>query len=348
MDQYSNTAAESVQSTGDPWRDEVQARLERYKRRRGRRIEGAYTMRFPFPAEEPPPAQPVAVEADIAEEPEAVANAAVADLQVCEDELRNDQPMDSEPEVRSTDPVPEVVPESLSALASTEEPEVAPPPVIEAAPRPRPRRKVIAFPAPSYVSEPPRRLADPVESEQLRILDVPEELQAIQATPFLDGLLDAAPSPAAAPTDIAELPCAPLRVLVRFLAASADAAIVMVGIALFGAAAYRLLPSLTPTKSLIAGAAAVCAMLWALYEYLFLVYSGRTPGMRLAKVRITTFRGRPPNFRQRQLRVLGLYLSVLSLGMGVLWCFVDVDSLCWHDRISGTFPVSAKKAVKSE
>lgn len=42
----------------DVWRDEVQARLERYKKRRGRRIEGAFTMRFPFPVEEPAEAAP--------------------------------------------------------------------------------------------------------------------------------------------------------------------------------------------------------------------------------------------------------------------------------------------------
>jgi len=344
--QYSNTAAESVQSAADPWRNELQARLEGYKRRKGRRIEGAYTMRFPFPAEEPAAAQPVAIQTDIAEEPEPLATAAVADLQVCEDDLQNDGPMDSGPEALSTDSGSEVVPESSSAITVTEEPEFAPPPVIEAPPRPRPRRKVIAFPAPTYVTgEPSGRLADPVEGEQLRILDVPEELQAMGATPFLDGLLDAAPntSPVAERADIAELPCAPRRVLVRFLSASADAAIVTVGMALFGAAAYRLLPNLTPAKPLIAAAAAVSVLLWAVYEYLFLVYSGRTLGMRLAKIRITTFKGRSPNFRRRQLRVLGLYLSVLSLGMGVLWCFVDVDSLCWHDRISQTFPVAAKK-----
>ena len=66
--------------------------------------------------------------------------------------------------------------------------------------------------------------------------------------------------------------------------------------------------------------------------------------MRATGVRLQTFKGRFPDFRQRQLRVVGLYLSVLSLGMGVLWYFVDVDSLCWHDRISQTFPAAADKS----
>src|SRR5271169_2017632 len=46
---------EEVSRTTEPeeiWRNEVQDRLARYTRRRGRRIEGAYSMRFPFPAEE--------------------------------------------------------------------------------------------------------------------------------------------------------------------------------------------------------------------------------------------------------------------------------------------------------
>jgi len=41
---------------------------------------------------------------------------------------------------------------------------------------------------------------------------------------------------------------------------------------------------------------------------------------------------------------MALYLSVLSLGMGVLWSLVDVDRLCWHDRISQTFPAACGKS----
>ena len=41
--------------------------------------------------------------------------------------------------------------------------------------------------------------------------------------------------------------------------------------------------------------------------------------------------------RQRRHRVLGFYLSALSLGMGLMWVFVDVDGLCWHDRLSQTY-----------
>ena len=135
-----------------------------------------------------------------------------------------------------------------------------------------------------------------------------------------------------------ELPCATARASRRAGAASIDALITLSGVAIFAAAAARLLPALPPTKFLIAGTVAVAVLLWATYQYLFLVYRGRTLGMMATGVCLQTFKGRFPDFRRRQLRVVGLYLSVLSLGMGVLWYFVDVDSLCWHDRISQTFP----------
>ena len=59
--------------------------------------------------------------------------------------------------------------------------------------------------------------------------------------------------------------------------------------------------------------------------------------MMAAKIRLRTFKGNAPSLRQRRNRVLGFYLSALSLGMGLMWVFVDVDALCWHDRLSRTY-----------
>src|SRR3984885_1413225 len=44
--------AESAQPTNEVWRKEIHARVAGYRNRRGRRIEGAFTMRFPFPVSE--------------------------------------------------------------------------------------------------------------------------------------------------------------------------------------------------------------------------------------------------------------------------------------------------------
>jgi uncharacterized RDD family membrane protein YckC len=348
------TSLEESGGVPDVWRDEVQARLERYKRRRGRRIEGAFTMRFPFPPEEPAATASAEENQEPAAEPFASADLAI-DLAVTENSdispIALEPPSEAE-EILADEQKAEVDKPSVSAVVASPAPAKEPEPkdeplrLIELPPRPLPRRKVIAFPKPPQAqSEFIRRIADPVQPEQLRILEVPEELQAMPATPFLDGLLDA--PPAFAPelrSDGLELPCPTLRASRRISGAAIDAALTLAGAGMFAAASARFLPGLPPMKFLIAGVVAVSVLLWASYQYLFLVYRGCTPGMTATRVCLRTFKGRPLEFRQRQLRVAGLYLSVLSLGMGLLWYFVDVESLCWHDRISQTFPAAADKS----
>src|ERR1700759_661316 len=63
MEQQNLTATLSQDETEAPtslWRDEVQARVAGYRSRRGRRIEGAFSMRFPFPPAEAAPSAPLA------------------------------------------------------------------------------------------------------------------------------------------------------------------------------------------------------------------------------------------------------------------------------------------------
>ena len=80
------------------------------------------------------------------------------------------------------------------------------------APRPRTRRKVIAFPRQLMATpDVAYRLADPVMPEQPRILDVPEELEAVTATPFLDGLTFEGKSERPVGPDQVELPFRPIR-----------------------------------------------------------------------------------------------------------------------------------------
>ena len=86
-------------------------------------------------------------------------------------------------------------------------------------------------------------------------------------------------------------------------------------------------------------------LLWSVYQYLFVVYAGKTLGMMAAKIRLRTFKGKAPTLRQRRHRVLGFYFSALSLGMGLMWMLVDVDALCWHDRLSQTYLADRQSQV---
>ena len=216
-------------------------------------------------------------------------------------------------------------------------PPLAPAPI----PRPRGKRKVIAFPRPaSAAPETFHRLVDPVVPEQLRILDVPEELEAFPTAPLLDGLQlpPGAQQAAVAAADHIELPFQAAYISQRLYAGLIDCAIVAAATAVFGAVIYKMLPRLTLTKPVLMAAAAVPVMLWGVYQCVFTMYGDATPGMRMLGIRWRTFKGADLSWRHRRSRVIGLYFSTASLMMGLLWALVDVDALCWHDRISRTYP----------
>ncbi len=188
--------------------------------------------------------------------------------------------------------------------------------MVPPAPRPPSKRKVIAFPRQATNQEEIYRLADPVIPDQPRILDVPEELEPFPTTPLLEGLHLPAVQQSAVPSpDHIELPFQAVSISRRVCAGLVDFAIVAAASAVFGGIAYKLLPGVQLTKPLILTGAAVPVLLWAAYQYLMMMYAGTTVGMRVAKVRLSTFKGDAPNRRHRRSRVIGLYFSSASLMM---------------------------------
>ena len=325
----------------DIWRMEIHARVAGYRTRRGRRIEGAFSMRFPFPplehdvsssvtnapADSPNQEQFVAAGIASAEQTSAeqMSAAEVASSETCD--LAPDAVAAESEESPTESPAPEVL------VDIDREP--IPPPL----PRPRAQRKVIAFPRQATGAPEMHRLADPVLLEQPRILDVPEELEALPTTPFLDGLqFGPTTQPViAVHADNVELPFRAAGRAHRLYAALLDCLLVAAGTAVFAAVGYKMLPKLTFSKPVLVTAATLPLLLWAVYQYLLLVYGGATAGMRIAKIRLSTFNGKSPCRRKRRQRVMALYFSMASFVMGLLWALVDVDSLCWHDRISRTY-----------
>ena len=86
------------------------------------------------------------------------------------------------------------------------------------------------------------------------------------------------------------------------------------------------------------GLVAAAGLLWSVYQYLFVVYAGKTLGHDGGQDSSAHLQRKDRlTLRQRRHRVLSFYLSALSLGMGLMWVFVDVDGLCWHDRLSRTY-----------
>lgn len=201
--------------------------------------------------------------------------------------------------------------------------------------------KIIEFPRSAWAPPPPPpdQLAEPV-SDKPRILEVPEvappppalggisiepaQIQEIEKRPGIDFPLQGAPLGR------------------RLIACSLDGLLVMVASALFGFIFWKVAAVRPPQLQLYSVGGAILFLFWTVYQYLLIVYSATTPGLRAVGLQLTQFDGTPTTRSLRRWRLLASYLSALSLGMGYAWVFLDEDSLCWHDRITHTFLSPAK------
>lgn len=76
----------------------------------------------------------------------------------------------------------------------------------------------------------------------------------------------------------------------------------------------------------------------------FWTHGGQTLGMRAWRLHLVTADGEPVGWSRAWLRVAGAWLSLLCLGLGYLWIWIDPERLAWHDRLSGTRLVIRAKA----
>ena len=213
-------------------------------------------------------------------------------------------------------------------------------PIVHEAPPARPAvqasAKIIEFPRFAWgpPPPPPDQLAEPV-TDRPRILDVPE----IQPPAPALGGITIEPIQAEEPSKRPgiDIPLYPAPMGLRMFASMVDSFIVGSASALFALIFWKVAAFQPPRPQFIALTAAIPCVFWAAYQYLLLVHSGTTPGLRAANLEMVCFNGDPTKRSQRRWRVLASYLSAASLGMGYAWLFLDEDSLCWHDRITRTY-----------
>jgi uncharacterized RDD family membrane protein YckC len=199
--------------------------------------------------------------------------------------------------------------------------------------------KVIEFasycPAPRALDE----LAEPV-LDRPRIIDAPE---LAPPPPALGGILiEPVEEPANERRPGFEIPLQAAPMSRRMAASAIDATLVLSAFSAFAYVFFRINAELPPLSKIAGAGVLLIGLLWSAYQYLLLVYSGTTPGLKLAKLELHRFDGSPVPLRTRRWRVLTSVLSGLSLGLGYAWCFLDEDRLCWHDRITRTYMAPRK------
>jgi uncharacterized RDD family membrane protein YckC len=231
----------------------------------------------------------------------------------------------AEPPRAAAGPVPSRSEAATATAAAAEE-------VEEPGLLPADATNIIEFPRP--LVPPPPRPDELAES----ILDLPRILDAPEAVPKqvpLGGIVLQSEEAAAANDLELPLPVAPLSR--RVVAAGLDGVLVLAATLMFAFIADKI-ALLLPSAHIVLGlGVALPAILWAVFQYVFLVYTGSTPGMRLTRLRLSDFDGSAPGRSTRRWRALAMALSAVSLGLGFLWCLLDEDTLCWHDRITRTY-----------
>jgi uncharacterized RDD family membrane protein YckC len=300
--------ADAADANDSAWRDELSARLSRYRTRHKPKPPRYPSLRLQFDLS-PSLTNPSAASPAPTARFESASNHALA--------LDNDPPQSpSESEI-----------EAQSA------------PLEEISPPPSPRSssaKIIEFPRFAWgpPAPPPDQLAEPV-MDQPRILEVPE---LPTPPPALGGIMIGPVEREEAPKRPGiDIPLRSASLARRLLAGGIDGIIVGAADAVFAGIFWKVTGIRPPSVQILGMAVGISCLLWAAYQYLLIFYSGTTPGLRMAGLHLARFDGSDANRSERRWRVLASYLSAASLGMGYAWHFLDEDALCWHDRITHTY-----------
>jgi hypothetical protein len=320
MPSHSN---ESAPEDSPVWRQEIAARLNRYQARRKPRPPRYPSLRLRFEEEDPTPAGSGSSAESAAFPQRTTASHRALALDTFAGSAT------PAVEIAASVPLPQVqASRGTAALRRAEEfsPTTAPT-----------TARIIEFPR-SWTPTPAPfdELAEPVlDRDRPRILEAPE---FVPPPPALGGItIEPAQPPELEKRPGIDIPLQSAPLARRIFSAAIDGIIIATAGTLFGFIFWKLTAIRPPQFQIMGLAAGLAGLFWAAYQYLLVVYSGTTPGLRLARLELARFDGSPASRGLRRWRVLASFLSAASLGMGYAWVFLDEDSLCWHDRITHTY-----------
>jgi len=134
----------------------------------------------------------------------------------------------------------------------------------------------------------------------------------------------------------------------RFLAGSADAAVLGLGVTLFGFIFWMSRGRLSPSPLNFAVLGFMVVLLIFAYFGLFTALTATTPGLLWMGCGIRNAQGANPTPRESFWRAFGVLVSLAALMLGFIWACVDSEGLTWHDRMSGTFIAPAHTSEETE
>jgi len=123
----------------------------------------------------------------------------------------------------------------------------------------------------------------------------------------------------------------------RLMAAVVDGALIL---ASFVSAAFLVAHNISnpPSgKGAEALGLAGLVVIGILYYAFFFAFPVSTPGMKYAGIGLCTFDDKSPTREQLRRRLVAMLLSLVPVGLGLVWSLFDEDHLSWHDRFSQTY-----------
>ena len=156
------------------------------------------------------------------------------------------------------------------------------------------------------------------------------DLEAQPREQFVDELLEE-PEPRPAPG------IEPAPMSRRLLATFVDCTMIAGALVAAAALAAYNVSELPGLRAVEFPAAVALLAIGVAYHVFFMTLARATPGMRYAGIELSTFTGYTTSRGQRCGRLLALLLSVLPLGLGMVWALFDDGGLTWHDRLSKTY-----------
>src|ERR1700730_14263781 len=287
----SNDGDRQTEGDPSPWREELAARLDRYRGGRKPRAPRYPSLQLRFAEPSPRPASPGPLDY-------APHNSVLPPVSCQAVALDKDLP--SWPDMGRI-----LRQQGEAAVSSSASPTVPALSSGHAA-----SGKIIEFPRSCAVPPVPLdELAEPV-TDRPRILDAPA---VAPPPPALGGITMEAPEREAAekrPGIDIPLQSAPLGR--RVFAAIIDGMVIAAASALCGFIFSKVSAVRPPALQFVEFAVAVPCLLWAVYHYLLIVYSASTPGLRLARLELNNFDGKATTRRIRRWRVLASFFSTAS------------------------------------